>query len=260
MNREILAAVIEKICPSETAESWDNCGFQLDMGSAGINTVLVSLEVTGAVIEEAAACGAQMILTHHPLLFSGIKKIEQTDVIGNYLIRLIQAGISVYSCHTSFDKLKDGNNDYFGLLLEFQDVRPFDADNGFCRRGQTPFDMTFAEMIRKVSEELAVEERYFKWVGDLTRQIKTVSWCTGAGSEFILDAKKEGCDLYITGDLKYHEAQMAKESGICVLDIGHYGSEKIFTGNMADMLREATFGTDLEVLESQLDLNPFGCA
>lgn len=258
MNKKALAAIIEEICPSETAESWDNCGFQLDVGAEDIKTVLVSLEVTGAVIDEAVRKGAQMILTHHPLLFSGIKKIEEADVIGNYLIRLIQAGISVYSCHTSFDKLKDGNNDYFGLLLEFQDVRPFDADNGFCRRGQTPFDMTFAEMIRKVSEELAVEERYFKWVGDLTRQIKTVGWCTGAGSEFIKTAAEEGCDLYITGDLKYHEAQMAKEMGICVLDVGHYGSEKIFTENIADMLREKTFGMDLEVLQSELDLNPFG--
>ena len=137
-------------------------------------------------------------------------------------------------------------------------MRPFDVDNGFCRRGETPFDMTFAEMIRKISEELSVEERYFRWVGDLTRPIRTIGWCTGAGSEFLLAARAEGCDLYITGDLKYHEAQMAKEAGICVLDIGHYASEKIFTGNMADMLREASFGTDLEILESQLDLNPFG--
>lgn len=258
MNKQKLIECIERICPSETAEDWDNCGFQIDCMPEEVDKVLVSLEVTDAVIDEAVSQGARLILTHHPLLFGGIKKIEYSDVIGGYLIRLIQEGISVYSCHTNFDKAAGGNNDYLGQLLELSEIRPFDRDNGFCRKGQTPFDTTFMEVIHKAGEAFGIDTRHFRWVGDLTKPVETIGWCTGAGSEFIKEARAEGCDLYITGDLKYHEAQLAKEMGMCILDAGHYGSEKIFTENMAAMLLSQCAGEDLTVVQSDCDLNPFG--
>ncbi len=134
MKKNELIKTIEAFCPSATAEDWDNCGFQVNCGKEEIACVLVSLEVTNEIIDEAIEEGADFILTHHPLLFQGIKKIDNNDVIGNYIIRLIQNQISVYSCHTSFDKLPGGNNDYIGTLLELSNVRPFDNDNGFCRK------------------------------------------------------------------------------------------------------------------------------
>jgi len=92
------------------------------------------------------------------------------------------------------------------------------------------------------------------FTGYLDSQVKKVGLCSGAGADFIEQAKSAGCDLFITGDLKYHQAQKAKELGINVLDIGHYGSENIFTENMAAYLRN---NTDLEIIESKSDLNPF---
>ena len=258
MNKRDLVRIIEDFCPVETAESWDNCGFQIDCGNERIDRILVSLEVTGKVIEEAKELKVDMILTHHPLLFTGIKKIEHSDVIGAYVIELIRSGISVYSCHTSFDKLIGGNNDYMGQLLELNHIRPFDRDNGFCRKGETAFDVTFAELIHRAAEAFNIEERHFRWVGDLTRTVETVGWCTGAGSEFLKDAADDGCDLFITGDLKYHEAQTAKEMGLCVLDAGHYGSEKIFAENMALMLQRHCENHDVEIIQSDIDINPFG--
>lgn len=259
MNKKRLVEIIEEICPSETAESWDNCGCQIDIGRPDkeIRKVLVSLEVTDAVIDEAVTIGADFILTHHPLIFGAIKNVKESDVTGRYLIRLISAGISVYSCHTSFDKLDGGNNDYLGLRLDLENVRPFDRDNGFCRKGEAPFSVTFAEVIRMAEDALAMEQKEFRWVGDLTKSIETIGWCTGAGSEFLRDAAEDGCDLYITGDVKYHEAQMAKEMGLCVLDIGHYGSEKIFAENMADMLYGRCAREDIEFVQSEQNLNPF---
>lgn len=257
MKREKLIQIIEEISPGETAESWDNCGWQVKCAGDTVKTVLVALEVTHQVIDEAVAEGAELILTHHPLLFSGVKKVDEGDVIGGYLFRLIQSGISVYSCHTSFDKAAGGNNDYLGKLLELENVRAFDRDNGLCRKGETPFEITLAELMHRAAEAFAIDESQFRCVGELSDSIATVGWCTGAGSEFIKDAFEEGCDLYITGDLKYHEAQAAKEMGICVLDAGHYGTEKIFTENMAELLRGKCAGQDLDVLESALDLNPF---
>lgn len=257
MKKDELIRVIESFCPSETAEEWDNCGFQINCKGEDIKCVLVTLEVTSEIIEEAIAEGADFILTHHPLLFQGVKKIDHDDVIGNYILRLIENNISVYSCHTSFDKLAGGNNDYIGALLELADVRPFDHDNGFCRKGNTLFETTFLEVVHKAAESFGIDERHFKCVGNLSTAIDTIGWCSGAGSEFIHAAYEEGCDLYITGDLKYHEAQMAKELGICVLDAGHYGTEKIFAENMADFLRAGCKVEDIEIIESMTDINPF---
>lgn len=257
MKREQLIEIIEQISPGSIAESWDNCGWQVKCAGDGVKTVLVALEVTHQVIDEAIREGAELILTHHPLLFSGVRTIDEGDVIGGYLFRLIQNGISVYSCHTSFDKAAGGNNDYLGQLLELSHVRPFDRDNGLCRKGETPFAITLAELMHRAAEAFAIDEGQFRCVGAPSEIITTVGWCTGAGSEFIKDAFEEGCDLYITGDLKYHEAQAAREMGICVLDAGHYGTEKIFTENMAGQLRRRCAGWDLDVLESALDLNPF---
>ena len=257
MRKDYLIERLEGFCPLDLQEDWDNCGFQVDTGKEQIHRVLVALEVTGDVIDEAIALNVDLIITHHPMLFSAIKKVKADDVIGGYICKLIQNDISVYSCHTNFDKLDGGNNDYIGGLLELEDIRPFDLDNGFCRKGNTPFEVTFLEVVHKAAEAFRIEEKFFKTVGDLSKNIEIIGWCSGAGTEFLEAAKNEGCDLFITGDLKYHEAQMAKELGLCVLDAGHYGSEKIFVENMADMLRLELRMADLEVLESVIDINPF---
>lgn len=257
MRKEYLIEKLESFCPLELQEDWDNCGFQVDTGKHEYKRVLVALEITGEVINEAIEQEADLIVTHHPMLFSAIKKVQMGDVIGGYICKLIQNDISVYACHTNFDKLDGGNNDYIGALLELEDIKPFDEDNGFCRKGNTPFEVTFLEVVHKAAEVFDMEERFFKTVGDLSQTIETIGWCSGAGTEFLEAAKREGCDLYITGDLKYHEAQMAKELGLCVLDVGHYGSEKIFVENMADMLRLELRVADIEVLESAIDINPF---
>lgn len=257
MNKQELVQVINRFCPLELQESWDNCGFQLDHGDEEVHRVLVALEITNEIIDEAIEQEIDLIITHHPMIFSGIKKVLKGDVIGGYIHKLIKHDISVYSCHTNFDKLEGGNNDYIGALLELNRIRPFDFDNGFCRKGNTPFETTFIELIHKAAEAFDIDEKFFKTVGDLSKTIETVGWCSGAGTEFLMAAKNEGCDLFITGDLKYHDAQMAKEIGLCVLDAGHYGSEKIFVENMADMLRFECQNQNIKILESVVDINPF---
>ena len=257
MNKNFFIHKLESICPLDLQESWDNCGFQVDTGNAEIKRVLVALEVTNAVIDEAIEQNADFILVHHPMLFSPLRKIMAGDVIGGYVHKLIRHGISVYSCHTNFDKLDGGNNDYIGALLELNDIRPFEKDNGFCRKGSTAFETTFIEIVHKAAEAFDFDEKFFKTVGDLSKTIETIGWCSGAGTEFLEAAHQEGCDLFITGDLKYHEAQMAKELGMCVLDAGHYGSEKIFTENMADMIRLECKSEPIDIIESAVDVNPF---
>ena len=215
--------------------------------------VLVALEITNEVIDEAEEKNADLIVTHHPLLFHPLKQVNDRDITGHFVNRLIRSGISVYSCHTSFDLLKGGNNDYLGEILGLREIEPFEQE-AICRKGVTPLEVRFRDFIHSVSEALSVSERYFQAVGDPDRNICTVGWCTGAGGEFISRAAEEGCDLFITGDVKYHDAQLAKALDLCVLDAGHYGTEKIFTDNMAEILSR---NTNCEIIKSNVDINPF---
>ena len=254
MRKEDLIETIESFCPPELAEDWDNTGIQIDMGYPEVKKVLTALEITDAVIDEAMNVEADWIITHHPLIFTSTSSVEYKNNTGRYLQRLIRAGISVYSAHTSFDKAEGGNNDYLGKLLGFNDARRFDDDNGYLRKSDLPEEKYFGDLIKDAAERLGIDIRLFRAVGDPETKISRVGWCTGSGAEFIQKAFDEGCDLYITGDVKYHDAQLAKGLGMCILDAGHYGTEKCFTENMASVLGKRT---DVEVIKSTVDINPF---
>jgi dinuclear metal center YbgI/SA1388 family protein len=254
VNKGKFYRIIESICPSELAEDWDNCGIQIDTEYDDVDRVLVALEVTDQVIREAIDKNVDMIVTHHPLIFGSIRSVDCHDVTGGYVYQLIRNGISVYSCHTSFDALEGGNNDYLGNLLRLQEIERFETGNPLCRKGVTPYEISLADFVRGMAASLGIEERKIAVVGDPAQTICTVGWCTGSGTEFIRDAAEEDLDLFITGDLKYHQAQEAKARGIAVIDAGHYGTEKIFVENMAELLSSKT---KCEIIRSRIDIDPF---
>ena len=253
MIKDKFYRIVEQICPSELAESWDNSGLQLNSKYSDVNRVLVALEINDEVIDEALAENADMIVTHHPLLFRGVTCIDDNTAEGRYINRLIRGGISVYSCHTSFDIMEGGNNDYLGNVLGLAEIEAFE-DEPICRKGITPLEIRLLDFVHRASQALEMSERHFRIIGDPERSICTVGWCTGAGAEYIAKAAAEGCDLFITGDVKYHDAQMAKAMDICVLDAGHYGTEKIFIDNMAELLSRKT---NCVIIKSKIDINPF---
>lgn len=247
--------LIEEFSPIFLQESWDNSGFQIKTGSLPIKKVLVAMEITDTVIDEAIYYGADVIVTHHPLIFGGIKSVDSNDVTGNYIFKLIKNNISVYSSHTPFDKCAGGNNDYLAKLLHLCNVEKMQSDeSGICRIGFVDGECSINEYIEQISSWLKIDKAYMKFTGCLDDEVSKIGICTGAGAEFTDLAFAEECDLFITGDVKYHQAQKAKEMGLNLLDIGHFGSEKIFTENMASFLRK---NTDLEIIESKTDLNPF---
>ena len=258
MDRKQFKSVMDALCPPELAEPWDNCGYQVGVGSGEIGTVLVALEVTDEVIDEAVRYGADLILTHHPLLFYDIKSVDDNNIIESLVVRLIKNDLSVFSCHTSFDRADGGNNDYLGKLLGFEGVRPFDEE-GFLRKGILPATVKFADFAERAADVIGVDKRFFAMVGDPETEIRTGAWCTGSGAGFMQAAADEGCDLYITGDLKYHDAQNAKAMGLCVLDAGHFGTEKIFTANMAGLLSKELDkkGIECDIIQSEIDINPY---
>ena len=252
-------ALIEEIAPAHLAEAWDNSGFQIRCaGKRQIRKILVSLEISENVISEAIGTGADMIVTHHPLLFRKTGAVDDNTVTGNYIIRLIQAGISVYSAHTSFDSARHGTNQYLAEKLGLKEIRPLlPAEEEGCGMGREgtyeeriPFDVFMKRLIS------VCDRNIYRIAGPVPESVSKVSLCTGAGSEFIENAWKNGSDVYVTGDVKYHDGRDACERGICVVDAGHFGTENIFSENFSAQLREKNPG-DLDILVSRSDLNPF---
>ena len=258
LNR--IAEVIEKHAPLETQESWDNSGWQIYLGKsadADVKRILVTLELNDDVVNEAMDADVQLIVCHHPLIFGGIKSVNDNNSSGSMIVKLVQKGISVYATHTPFDKCVGGNNDYLAELLELADIQLIPGDEtGICRMGELKEPLAAAELAERYAGKTGQDVRNYRLAGAVKPSVKNIGLCTGAGSEFFTLAAAAGCDLFVTGDVKYHEAQHARELGIALLDLGHFGSEQIFTKNMSGILRNELCNT-VEILESQVCLNPF---
>lgn len=258
--------IAEKISPLKLQEEWDNSGWQLKLKNDEITNILVAMEVTEEVIREAVIQNVDLILTHHPLIFGGINTIDINDVTGKYIDLLIKNNISVYSMHTNFDIVEGGNNDYFGQLLGFEKIGLMDGDDlEMARMGTLPHPMTVNELISHIEYRLRISRNFYSFSGSKDLVVNKVAWCTGGGSDFMKLAYLNSCDLFITGDVKYHVAQNAKAMGIAVLDVGHFASENIFTDNMYElfktqwniMYKELDNCSDCNIIKSRVNLNPF---
>lgn len=267
--REI-ADVIEEAVPVELQEEWDNSGILIGFEKTNVQRILLCLEINRAVLDEAKQLGAEMIITHHPVIFSGFHALRDSSPKDRLIMDIIKSGISVYSCHTPFDKVKGGNNDVIVERLGLTAVRTLSGgdvkspskmqekrDAGDIGRiGEFKNMITFGELIQHVAIQLDLSIRQIRAAGSLDKYIAVVGVCTGAGADMMKMAVASGCDLMITGDVKYHEAQEARELGICLLDAGHYGTEKFFAEAMKNKL-EKKLGDDVEMIVSGVDLEPF---
>ncbi|MBQ6496564.1 MAG: Nif3-like dinuclear metal center hexameric protein [Firmicutes bacterium] len=249
---EELVEAIESFAPIDEYREIDSSGTQIRVGDGRIDRILVCLEINDAVIDEAVRYDADMIITHHPLLFYPLSSVTIDDVPGRYVARLLEKGISVYSSHLPFDFCPTGNNAYLAERLNLVNVK---KETPELFTGCFEQELTLEEACRLSEEVLDLPKGYIHVV-DGGKPVRKVGMCTGAGGDLIRDALAAGCDLFITGDLKLHEAQYAKAMGISIIDGGHYGTEKSFTENFARQLR-AKLGENTAVLEAKADTNPY---
>ncbi len=257
-----IAEAINEAVPETTQEAWDNSGIQICIDDREVSKILVCLEVTEEVADEAMVSGVDMIVCHHPLIFDGIKSIDGTTSYGRTFIKLIRAGISVYASHTPFDRIEGGNNDVLANVLRLTEIEPLGETEGMdmCRTGTIPTvgKMNLEFFTAYVAGCLEVDPRLIRGAGDLERGISKVAVCSGAGTDFAAAAAAAGCDALVTGDVKHHQAQDAKNLGICIVDAGHYGTEKFFAGAMKKKLAQI-LGDGVEILESGVNTDPFVC-
>ena len=228
--------VLEQIAPPELKESWDNVGLMIGDETDSIRGILFSLDVTEEVAEEAVSLGCNLIISHHPLIFQPIRSLNrQRD---RKLFQLIENHVNVYSMHTNLDCAKNGVNDRLAECFDLQDTKVLcsDEETGLGRIGRLPEKMSFAAFLSLVKSVLNV--KYVRYVGDLNREVRTVAVLGGAGADYLEYALQEGADVMLTAEVKHHIGLLAKETGIALVDAGHYETENIVMEPLMETLRE----------------------
>lgn len=220
--------LMEKVAPVKLKEDFDNVGLMVGDKNKDIKKVLLALDCTDSVIEEAKECGAQLILTHHPLIFKKPSNITTDTLLGRKIIKLIQNDINLYSSHTNLDSVRDGINDTIVSMLGFKpyqiiDKSKSDETAGIGRMVGLDSSVTLEEIINKCKQTFNVDG--LRYAGELDKKIETIAIINGSGQSYFEDAYNNGADLVITGDTTYHFVSDYKEMGMAILDIGHFKSE-----------------------------------
>lgn len=237
-----LISWLEGKYPAAAAQDWDNVGLLVGNDEKEVSRVFLALDLTEETLAQAIDAGADMILTHHPMIFSGIKKINNHSFTGRKVLTLIQKDIPYYAMHTNYDVLgmADLSAGYLKLLdtrvLSFTEERNGE-EQGFGRVGRLSRPMTLGEYAVLVKESLGLHD--VKVYGDLKKNVERAAVCTGSGKSMLGEALKAGADVYVTGDIDHHTGIDAVAEGLAVIDAGHYGTEYIFMEAMEKELGEA---------------------
>ena len=219
---------LKELAPPELQMSFDNSGFQLGRLGAPVKCALLALDVTAEVIDEAAECGAELIISHHPLIFTPVKCISDEK-----LLRLAERGIAVISMHTNLDIAEGGVNDVLIARLGVQCEGVLDAD-GCGRIGALPEALPLDAFLARCKAALSTNGlRYY----DAGRAVRRVAVMGGAGGESVCTAFEKGCDTCVTADIKYHHFLEAKELGINLIDGDHFCTENPVIPVLAERLR-----------------------
>ena len=235
---------IEKNYPPCLAYDWDNSGLFFGDIEKDIQKVLVTLDITPEIIDQAVDNGADMVLAHHPITMGGIKTLADGAMISDMVINAVKNDICIYSAHTNMDTAKDGINQKLAELFELKDIiilendKPFD-DCGLGRVGNLENEMMLSDFCQLVKEKLNTP--FVRVCGD-ERKIKRVAVASGSCSEYVPTAIKKGADVIITADMKYHHCIEFVYDGIAIIDAGHFPTENI----VKDMFKEIL--TDVEVI------------
>lgn len=253
-TRGQLEEAIEKVAPSQFAYDWDNSGYNLKLHNE-IRRVLVCEDATGAVIAEAIRENCDTIISHHPLLFREIRRIDREDPIGKRICALVEGNLNLYCAHTSFDCAPGGLNDVFARKIGLQKMQPLSPEIGRIGELNTPISLN--ELAKSVKETLDAPTVFIE--GE-EKAVKKVAVVTGAGGEFARIAKDRGADVLITGEAKHNELVEAREIGIPILAAGHYTTERLFVAAMADGLQKACHGLQykITIVPTKAETGPYG--
>ena len=221
-----IAKAIEEVAPLSLQEEWDNCGWQVGPLTTDATGALLCVDVTNEVLEEAIATGCNLIISHHPLIFSAIKKVSPADSTASLVITAIKNSISIYSSHTAMDMAFDGVSGMMCKKLGLENytiLDNHDAKEGLGMIGQTTHPYSETEFLNLLKSTFNCQSiRYSNLRG---KDINRVAVCGGSGASLIDEAMRQGADIYVTADVKYHQ-YFSSLGKMIIADIGHFESEQ----------------------------------
>ncbi len=239
MLKDVIA-VLDAIAPFETAEEWDNVGLMVGNEESMIKSVLLALDPSMEVLCAGKESGIDLILTHHPLIFQPIARLDMQDLIARKISLLINARINLVSLHTNLDKAPGGVADELAKRLALRDLRTY----GSMRTGSIKTPVTLREWIRDLGFcNVRIIES--------DKVVSRVAVCPGSGMEYWKQAHHLGCDTFVTGDVRYHAGLDAKEMGMNVVDLGHFGTEEIIIAPLAERLQKELKGVAVHAYQGR---------
>lgn len=236
---------IEAVYQPKHAMEWDNVGLLVGDRETEVQTILLAVDATDAVIEQAVSTGADMIITHHPMIFRGMKRITAEDFIGRRILKLVQHGIACYAMHTNFDVVDMGFAAAEKIRMQKQEILEITGEAngktlGIGVKGELQEAMTVLHMAELVKQVFAIENvRIF---GVPEHMVKRAAIVPGSGGAEIQYALEAGAEALITGDIDHHEGLDAVAQGLHIIDAGHFGLEHIFADCMKAFLEERLDG------------------
>lgn len=266
-----LLETLNAIAPFTLAETWDNVGLMVGDPDQQVRGILVALDATEEVLAEALRLDCNTIITHHPLIFTPVKKIELNTPFGRLLQLALQNDIAIVACHTNLDLINQGVSDALAERLGLVDTTPLShkdipaesasglAPGGFGKIGRLSPGLAEEQFLAKLFA--ALKANSIQIAGHLPSTIERVALCGGSGSDLAATALQKGAQVYITGEVKHSVARWAEAAGYCIIDAGHYATENHIVPVLAEKLTSALKNQDmpLPVLTSAKQSNPFRC-
>lgn len=244
---------IEEIYPKDYAMDWDNVGLLVGRMEKEVSRILIALDLTDEVLEEAAAFRSDMIVTHHPLIFSPLRAVTDQNFIADRVVRLIRNDISYYAMHTNYDILRMG--ELAADILGMKETEPLESmvihgqEEGIGKMGLFSEPMKLKDCCSMVKEKFGLEA--VKVFGNPEKEVVKVAVCPGSGKSVIDTALQKGADVLITGDIDHHEGIDAVARNLAVIDAGHYGLEHVYMEDMEKFLKRSFSGIEVRVAEQK---------
>jgi dinuclear metal center YbgI/SA1388 family protein len=252
-----VVAALETAYPPALAQDWDAVGLVCGDPEEPVTRVHLAVDPTAAVVEEAIAAGADLLVTHHPLLLRGVHGVPADQPKGAVVHRLIRAGVALFAAHTNADAAEPGVSDALADALGVMVEGPLDASSGIGRIGRLPGPESFEAFVARVGAALPTTAWGVRGAGDPARTIERVAVSGGAGDSMLHLARAAGVDAYVTADLRHHPADehLQRRGAPALVDVAHWASEHPWCEQAAGVLRRAL--PDLTVAVSTLRTDPW---
>jgi dinuclear metal center YbgI/SA1388 family protein len=265
-----IIAVMQTLAPPVLAEEWDNCGLQVGSAQWPVKKILVALDPLPGVVQQAARDNVDLVITHHPLLIRPLRVIDVETAVGKIIETALAAKVALYAAHTNLDSAQDGVNTVLAQAIGLRDLIPLvppgkgtaldpanPSSSGMGRLGRLDRGITLESLARRIKTDLGLAT--VKVAGDPAMAVQEVAVCSGSGSSLLDPFLATSAQVFVSGDLRYHDARRVEDAGRGLIDVGHFASEHLVIGPIVARLSAAAsfHGWPVDVEPCRLERDPF---